>query len=218
MLTLDVNGKNGVYKLNLPTSINEIDESYIAEVTDHIKVDANYTLIGVVFRERLSTLILAARKNKKNSDIGVIPVFVKAGKTDSDLINSLNIRPTHKQRLNICGLQFPLLCAYGYCNVLYDELAVHISDMSISKISRVVFFVHGFIILIIHEYARLCVYGRKVSLPKSRKLFIRDCTSGCCGWVRSDDDRLNCVQNHGVLKRFTLIKYCTTVQSSHYYR
>lgn len=92
MLTFDVNGKNGVYKLNLPTSLNEIDESYIAEVTDHVKVDANYTLIGVVFRERLSTLILAARKNKKNSDIGVIPIFVKAGKTDSELINSLNIR------------------------------------------------------------------------------------------------------------------------------
>lgn len=92
MLTLDVNGKNGVYKLNLPTSLNEIDESYIAEVTDHIKVDANYTLIGVIFREKLSTLILVARKNKKNSDIGVIPIFVKAGKTDSDLINGLNIR------------------------------------------------------------------------------------------------------------------------------
>ena len=92
MLTLDVNSNRGVFKMNLPTSLNEIDESYIAEVTDHIKVDANYTLIGVVFRERLSTLILAARKNKKNSDIPVIPVFVKAGKTDSELINNLKIR------------------------------------------------------------------------------------------------------------------------------
>lgn len=92
MLTLDVNGKHGVFKLNLPTSLNEIDESYITEVTKHVKVDANYTLIGVVFRERLSTFVLAARKNKKNSDISVIPVFVKAGETDSKLINSLNVR------------------------------------------------------------------------------------------------------------------------------
>lgn len=92
MLTLDVNNNRGVFKLSLPTSLNEIDESYIIEVTDHVKVDANYTLIGVVFRERLSTLILAARKNKKNSDIPVIPVFVKAGKTDSELINSLKVR------------------------------------------------------------------------------------------------------------------------------
>ena len=80
MLTLDVNSNRGVFKLNLPTSLNEIDESYIMEVTNHVKVDSNYTLIGVVFREKLSTLILAARKNKKNSDIPVIPVFVKAGK------------------------------------------------------------------------------------------------------------------------------------------
>lgn len=92
MLTLKVNSKQGVFQLNLPTSLNEIDESYIMEVTSHVKVDANYTLIGVVFREKLSTLILAARKNKKNSDIPVIPVFVKAGQTDSELINNLKIR------------------------------------------------------------------------------------------------------------------------------
>lgn len=92
MLTLDVNSNRGVFKLNLPTSLNEIDESYIMKVTNHVKVDSNYTLIGVVFREKLSTLILAARKNKKNSDIPVIPVFVKAGKTNSELINGLKVR------------------------------------------------------------------------------------------------------------------------------
>lgn len=92
MLTLEVNSKAGVYKLNLPTSFNEITEEYIAKVTEHIKPDANYSVIGVVFREKLSTLVLAARKNKKNSDIAAIPIFVKAGKTDSELINSLYIR------------------------------------------------------------------------------------------------------------------------------
>lgn len=92
MLTLEVNNKQGVFQLNLPTSLNEIDESYIMEVTNHVKVDANYTLIGIVFREKLSTLVLAARKSKKNSDIPVIPIFVKAGETDSKLINSLNVR------------------------------------------------------------------------------------------------------------------------------
>ena len=92
MLTLEVNNKQGVFQLNLPTSLNEIEESYIIEVTNHVKVDANYTLIGVVFREKLSTLVLAARKSKKNSDIPVIPIFVKAGETDSKLINSLNVR------------------------------------------------------------------------------------------------------------------------------
>lgn len=91
MLTLNVNGKNGSFTLNLPTKLEEITKEYITNVTSHIEPDANYTVVGLVFREKLSTLALAARKNKKNSDIAVIPVFVKSGDTDSKLINSLNI-------------------------------------------------------------------------------------------------------------------------------
>ena len=91
MLTLNVNGKQGAFTLNLPTTLTDITEEYINNVTSHIEVDANYTVIGVVFREKLSTLALAARKNKKNSDIAVIPIFVKAGKTDSEFINNLSI-------------------------------------------------------------------------------------------------------------------------------
>ena len=92
MLTLKTNNLRGVHELNLPTSLDEIDESYIAEVTSHIKVDANYTLIGLVYREKLSTLVLATTRNKKTSDIAVIPIFVKAGESDSKFINSLNIK------------------------------------------------------------------------------------------------------------------------------
>ena len=92
MLTLKTNNVRGIYELNLPTSLNEIDESYIIEVTSHIKVDANYTLVGLVYREKLSTLVLAATRNKKKSDIAVIPIFVKRGESDSKFINSLNIK------------------------------------------------------------------------------------------------------------------------------
>ena len=92
MLTLDVNSKQGFFNLNLPTSINDIPVEYIKEVTSHIKVDANYSLIGIIFKEKLSTLVLASRKNKKTSDIAIVPIFVKAGKTDSELINSLNTK------------------------------------------------------------------------------------------------------------------------------
>lgn len=92
MLTLKTNNVRGVHELNLPTSLNEINESYIAEVISHIKVDANYTLIGLVYREKLSTLVLATTRNKKTSDIAVIPIFVKAGESDSKFINSLNIK------------------------------------------------------------------------------------------------------------------------------
>ena len=92
MLTLKTNNVRGVHELNLPTSLDEIDELYITKVTSNIKVDANYTLIGLVYREKLSTLILAATRNKKKSDIAVIPVFVKAGESDSKFINSLNVK------------------------------------------------------------------------------------------------------------------------------
>lgn len=91
MLTLNVNGTQGAFTLNLPTTLSDITEEYITNVTSHIEVDANYTAIGIVFREKLSTLVLASRKNKKNSDIAAIPIFVKAGKTDSELINKLNV-------------------------------------------------------------------------------------------------------------------------------
>lgn len=92
MLTINVSGNLGNYNLNLPTSLNEITEEYINDVTGHVKVEENYSLIGIVYRERLSTLVLATTKNKKNSNVAVIPVFVKSGKTDSELINNLIIR------------------------------------------------------------------------------------------------------------------------------
>lgn len=91
MLTLNVNGTQGAFTLNLPTTLSDITKEYITDVTSHIEVDANYTVVGVVFREKLSTLMLASRKNKKNSDIAAIPIFVKAGKTNSELINKLDV-------------------------------------------------------------------------------------------------------------------------------
>ena len=91
MLTLQVNGKKGVFDMNLPTSINEITPKYIEEVTNHIKVNAEYSLIGLIFREKLSTLLIAARKSNKKSDISVIPIFVKAGETNSKFISGIHV-------------------------------------------------------------------------------------------------------------------------------
>lgn len=91
MITFDVKSKQGVFKMSLPTSINEISKSYIDSVTSHVKVDANYTLIGIVFKEKLSTLILNTRKKTNKADVAVIPIFIKAGENDSKFINSLHI-------------------------------------------------------------------------------------------------------------------------------
>lgn len=91
MLTLGVNGVHGAYKLNLPTSLDEISKEFILSLTDNVKVAPDYTLIGIVYRERLYNLIIAASKSKKTSNISVIPIFVKAGATDSSFVKSFDV-------------------------------------------------------------------------------------------------------------------------------
>lgn len=91
MLNIKVNGTKAEYELNLPTSMNEITDEYIDEVTRHINVAPNYTLIGTIFKEKPSTLILAARQRKNKSDIAVIPIFIKAGATDDKMISSIKL-------------------------------------------------------------------------------------------------------------------------------
>lgn len=92
MITLNVNGKKGEFILNLPTSLNEISEEYIIKVTEHIVPDANYSVIGLVYYEKLSSILLAARKSTKKADISVVPIFVKSGHTDSEFIKQLNVK------------------------------------------------------------------------------------------------------------------------------
>lgn len=82
MLKFEVNGKNGHYILNLPTNLSEITPEYLINVTKKIIVAPNYSLIGVVYREKLSNLILAARQRKKESNIAVIPIYVKGEPID----------------------------------------------------------------------------------------------------------------------------------------
>ena len=92
MVKFNVNGKAGAAVISLPTHLSEITPEYLNGVTCNVKIGDNYSLIGIIFKEKLSTLVLASRKNKKTSDIAIVPIFVKAGKTDSELINSLNTK------------------------------------------------------------------------------------------------------------------------------
>ncbi len=94
MLTLKVNGIRGEYNVNIPTNINEITKEYIYNVTEHVKVAPNYTLIGTIFREKLSTIILSARNRKKDASVSVIPIYVKHGETNDDFI--INLEPKEK--------------------------------------------------------------------------------------------------------------------------
>uniref|UniRef100_A0AAU8MKV3 Uncharacterized protein n=1 Tax=Geladintestivirus 2 TaxID=3233134 RepID=A0AAU8MKV3_9CAUD len=91
MLNLKVNGVKGEYELSLPTKLEEIDTSYLKEITDNIEIAQHYSLIATVYHEKLSSIILAANRNKKSNDIAVVPLFVKAGEDSSGIVTKAKI-------------------------------------------------------------------------------------------------------------------------------
>lgn len=88
MKTLKVNGNLGEFELNLPESLREISNDYFKECTDFVNPAPNYVLVAVVYKDSLSLVLSSAKKNKP-ANIAIVPVFIKAGKTESDFINSL---------------------------------------------------------------------------------------------------------------------------------
>lgn len=91
MLKFETNGKLGRVEMNLPTSIKEITPDYLLSVTDGIKVGDNYSLIGLVYYESLSSVILANNRKQKSVTTAVVPIFVKSGNTDADYIKSIKV-------------------------------------------------------------------------------------------------------------------------------
>lgn len=89
MLEFKVNAQNGTVRLNLPTSISEITPEYLKDVTANVKVADNYSLIGILYRESLSSVILASNRKQENITTPIIPVFIKAGASDVDFIKSI---------------------------------------------------------------------------------------------------------------------------------
>jgi hypothetical protein len=89
MKTLKVNGNLGEFELNLPESLREISNDYFKECTEFVNPAPNYVLVAVVYKDSLSLVLSSAKKNKP-ANVAIIPVFIKAGKTESDFINSLS--------------------------------------------------------------------------------------------------------------------------------
>lgn len=89
MNSITVNTKKGKVILNLPTSIDEISSVYLKEVTEHIKVAPEYSLVALVYSTTMTQVL-----NMKNilAKVAVVPMFVKAGKTDSEFINGINVK------------------------------------------------------------------------------------------------------------------------------
>lgn len=91
MVKFIVNGNRGKVELNLPTSISDITPEYLTNVTKHIKIGDNYSLIGILYRESLSSLILASSRKQKSITTGVIPIFIKSGNTEAAYIKNITL-------------------------------------------------------------------------------------------------------------------------------
>ena len=90
MKTFKVNGKAGSYVINLPQSLKEIGTEYLSDCTKFINPAPNYAVVAIVYKDLLS-LVLTASKKKTPVNAAVIPVFVKAGDSDSEFIKSINL-------------------------------------------------------------------------------------------------------------------------------
>lgn len=115
MTDFPIYAKDAEIILHLPNSISEIPTDWLQKITDEVNVSDHHSLIAVVYREKLSTVILS-KLNKKDLKAAVMPIFIKAGKTDSDFINSIQT----KDRVIISNTQLSL----GYhCAVSHNELS-----------------------------------------------------------------------------------------------
>lgn len=77
--------------LELPTKLDEITEEKLNEMSNTIDIADNYSLVGIAYHETFSRILMSYRTKKQNIKAGVVPIFVKAGKTDSDFIKSAKV-------------------------------------------------------------------------------------------------------------------------------
>lgn len=88
--TVKVGNKD--FNYSFPTSIEEITSEYLQNVTSNVVINDNYSLIAQVYSESLSTIIYTRKQNKKDARIKVTPLFVRAGKTDCEVINKMHCK------------------------------------------------------------------------------------------------------------------------------
>lgn len=78
-------------KFHFPTKLSELSNDYLNQVTEGITVAPNYSLIGLVYHERLAPIVLTCRTNKKSANIKIVPVFIKAGKGEPSVVDEAKI-------------------------------------------------------------------------------------------------------------------------------
>lgn len=144
-INVKVGGK--VMNINLPTNLDEISNEYLIDVTKHIEVAEHHSLIALVRHEHLNRLVMAYKTKKKNIEIAVVPIFIKAGKTDSEFIKSAEIKdklliPTSELNLAYhCATPFNELDIDRIIPALSDNLSLEErNDLTMDADSREVYF------------------------------------------------------------------------------
>ena len=87
MKTFNVKTDDGTYDVSLPTKLDEITSEYLSYVTKDVNVAPEYSLVGLVYIDKL-TMVLNSKKAKDGVTTRVVPIFVKAGTTDSKFVSS----------------------------------------------------------------------------------------------------------------------------------
>lgn len=82
--------KGGVYEISLPTSLNEITTDYLTRVTNYIQLAPEYSLVAIVYREKLAAILNSIKKGQ-NINANVVPIYVKGGVTDSKFIKQCKL-------------------------------------------------------------------------------------------------------------------------------
>jgi len=129
-------GSNG-FKMNLPTSLNEITEDYLLGVTNHIEIAPYHCAVALVYRCKLPEIISTARK-KKDLSTAVVPLFVKANvsfNTDTEIYNMFtNVKTGDKLVIAGTDLErgYQLTCPKNFITI--DNIVrIYNSDNNFAK-------------------------------------------------------------------------------------
>jgi hypothetical protein len=91
MKTFKVKVGDKNFEVSLPTSISEISVEYLNEVTEHIKVGPEYSLVAIIYKEKLP-ILLNNTKNNQQINASVVPLFVRSGDTESTFVKGISAK------------------------------------------------------------------------------------------------------------------------------
>lgn len=129
-------GSNG-FKMNLPTSLNEITEDYLRGVTNHIRIAPYHSIVALVYRCKLPEIISTARK-KKDLATAIVPLFVSANPTVNSEKETINMFASMKtgDKLIIAGTDlergYHLTCPKNFVTI-DNVVRVYNSDSNFAK-------------------------------------------------------------------------------------